>query len=412
MRCAEHDGTLWLDLADQTGRAVHVTRRGWSVEDEPPVLFKRTSLTSPLPEPARGGKLDDLWKWLNVKEDDRPLVAAELVSRLFSDVPHVVLAILGEYGTAKTTTTKILVLLTDPSPVLTRKPPRDQESWVTTAAGSWVVAMDNLSDIPPWLSDSLCRASTGEGDVRRKLYTDGDFAVFSFRRCVIFNGIDVGALATDLANRTLPITLQLIADADRKDETAFWADWETDHPKLLGAVLSLASKVLARLPEVKLAKVPRMADYARVLAAVDLALGTGASARYVDQERNLAAESLSDDPFAGAILARVCEVFEGTSASLLAKVHPGQEDWKPPKGWPANARQVTGQLTRLAPAFRKTGWSVENLGSDNHDNVLHWRISPPAQPEKVREGTRQPSQDSQAARNAEGWRDSRRTFSG
>ena len=159
--------------------------------------------------------------------------------------------------------------LLDPSPVPVRKPPRDMESWVTMAAGSWVVALDNLSDIPPWLSDSLCRASTGDGDVRRRLYTDGDYAVFAFRRCIIFNGIDVGALATDLADRTLPLTLDPIPESDRKDEKTFWSDWDTAHPKLLGAILSLASDVLRRLPEISLEKTPRMADYAQVLAAVD-----------------------------------------------------------------------------------------------------------------------------------------------
>jgi hypothetical protein len=44
--------------------------------------------------------------------------------------------------------------------------------------------LDNLSTVPDWLSDSICRAVTGDGDVRRKLYTDGEHAVFSFRRAV------------------------------------------------------------------------------------------------------------------------------------------------------------------------------------------------------------------------------------
>ena len=167
------------------------------------------------------------------------------------------LAIFGEQGTGKTTQTKVLVSLLDPGPVPVRKPPRDTDSWVTTAAGSWVVGLDNLSDIPSWLSDSLCRASTGDGDVRRKLYSDSDYAVFAFRRCVIFDGIDVGALATDLADRTLPITLQPIPEGERKNEKAFWSDWGTDHPKLLGAVLSLASKVLGKASRDHLSRRPR-----------------------------------------------------------------------------------------------------------------------------------------------------------
>ncbi len=57
MRAAQHDGALWLDLGDSTGRAVRITSAGWAVEDQVPVLFKRTSLTGPLPEPQRGGDL-------------------------------------------------------------------------------------------------------------------------------------------------------------------------------------------------------------------------------------------------------------------------------------------------------------------------------------------------------------------
>jgi hypothetical protein len=236
LRTAQHDGALWLDLGDQAGRAVKVTARGWSVEAEAPVLFKRTALTGPLPEPQNGGSLDDLWDWLNVRGDDRPLIAAALVSALFSDQPHVILAIFGEQGTGKTTAVKVLALLLDPGPVPARKPPWDADSWVTAAAGSWVVGLDNLSDIPAWLSDALCRASTGDGDVRRKLWTDNDYAVFAFRRFVIFNGIDVGAMAPDLADRALPLNLALIPDEDRRDEESFWPDWRRDHPQLLGAL--------------------------------------------------------------------------------------------------------------------------------------------------------------------------------
>jgi hypothetical protein len=387
LRAAQHEGALWLDLADHTGRAVRITGQGWSIEDQPPVLFKRTSLTSPLPEPQRGGKLADLWTWLNVSKDDRPLVAAAMVAALFSEEPHVVLAIFGEQGTGKTTAVKVIVLLLDPSPAPTRKPPRDADSWVTAASGSWVVGIDNLSDIPAWLSDSLCRAVTGDGDVRRKLYTDADFAVFSFRRCIVFDSIDVGALAADLADRTVAITLDLIPDEDRRDEETFWAEWADAHPKLLGAVLDLASAVMARLPTVELKKKPRMADYARILAAVDAELGTKALQRYADRAAVLAAESLESEPFAAAVLRSMASPFEGYSAELLDLITPGEPDWKPPKEWPAKPGEVTGLMKRLAPTFRKVGWQVENLGTSNHRKLVRWKITPP---EDTRKGASEP----------------------
>lgn len=410
MRAAQHEGALWLDLGDHTGRAGRITARGWTIEDSAPVLFKRTALTGPLPEPARGGSISDLWGWLNVAEDDRPLVAAALVAALFSDQPHVVLAIFGEQGTGKTTALKVLVRLIDPSPVPVRKPPRDADSWVTAAAGSWVVGLDNLSDIPPWLSDSLCRASTGDGDVRRKLYSDSDYAVFSFRRCIIFDSIDVGALAPDLADRTVTITLELIPDEGRLDEETFWSEWAAAHPQLLGAVLDLAARVMARLPEIVLGRKPRMADFARILAAVDAELGTTAFDRYARQAANLAAEGLSGDPLAVRIMDAIDTTFEGTSAALLELMRPGDPEWKAPKGWPASARDVTGRLRRLAPAFRKTGWAVDDLGRGGHAKQVQWRISPPARTEKVSEDARErpqrPPGDSGAGDAGDGGQDS------
>jgi hypothetical protein len=400
LRAAQHEGALWLDLGDHTGRAVQITRNGWTVRDSAPVLFKRTALTGPVPEPQPGGTLGDLWEWLNVAEDDRPLVAAALVSVLFTEQPHVVLAIFGEQGTGKTTAVKVLVLILDPGPVPVRKPPRDADSWVTAAAGSWVVGLDNLSDIPSWLSDSLCRASTGDGDVRRKLYTDGDYAVFSFRRCIIFDAIDVGAMEPDLADRALPVTLDLIPDEDRRDEESFWPGWRQAHPLILGAVLDLASAVLARLPSVELARKPRMADYARILAAVDAEMGTSALARYACQSADLAAEGLSGDPFAARMQEIIVVPFDGTSAQLLAKVKPADPEWKAPKGWPKDARAVTGRMRRLAPAFRKTGWAIEDLGSDNHAKLLRWKVSPAGPTEESREDTREPPQDPHGAGNA------------
>jgi hypothetical protein len=389
LRAAQHEGALWLDLGDHTGRAVQITRDGWTVRDSAPVLFKRTALTGPVPEPQPGGTLGDLWEWLNVAEDDRPLVVAALVSVLFTDQPHVVLAIFGEQGTGKTTAVKVLVLILDPGPVPVRKPPRDADAWVTAAAGSWVVGLDNLSDIPSWLSDSLCRASTGDGDVRRKLYTDSDYAVFSFRRCIIFDAIDVGAMEPDLADRALPVTLDLIPDENRRDEESFWPGWRQAHPLILGAVLDLAASVLARLPSVELARKPRMADYARILAAVDAEMGTSALARYARQSADLAAEGLSGDPLAARIQEVFGGLFEGTSAELLNLVTPGDPEWKAPKGWPKDARAVTGRMRRLAPAFRKTGWMVEDLGRGGHGKQIQWKLSPPAPTEKVGEDARE-----------------------
>src|SRR5207248_3713428 len=43
LRVAEHDGALYLDLADDRWRTVEVTRSGWQIVSAPPVRFRRPS---------------------------------------------------------------------------------------------------------------------------------------------------------------------------------------------------------------------------------------------------------------------------------------------------------------------------------------------------------------------------------
>jgi len=373
LRVAEAHGAHYLDLGDTTGRAIKMTPDGWQVVNAPPIFFKRSALTSALPEPEPGGSLDELWQLLNVAEADYPLVAAWLVAVLHQGIAHPVLSLFGEQGTGKTTAGRHIVSTVDPSPVPTRKPPRDAESWVTAAAGSWVVGLDNLSSVPDWLSDSICRAVTGDGDVRRKLYTDGEHQVFAYRRCIIVNGIDLGGTRGDLAERMMPIHLEQISERHRRGDNEIGADWHAAHGRILGAVLDLAAGVAGRLPFVHLTSKPRMADFARILAAVDEVLGTDGLDHYVGKQRSLATDSLTADSFIQAMEANLTNGFTGTAAELLDCLTVDH----PPKGWPTHPRQVTQRLRRQAPSMRKAGWTVTDDGGANHDKVAHWTIRPP-----------------------------------
>jgi hypothetical protein len=60
LRVAEHAGRLYLDLCDRAWRAVETDAEGWRIVDRPPVKFRRTCGSQPLPEPERGGSLEEL----------------------------------------------------------------------------------------------------------------------------------------------------------------------------------------------------------------------------------------------------------------------------------------------------------------------------------------------------------------
>jgi hypothetical protein len=397
LRVAKANGAVWLDLGDAAETAIQIDSTGWSKAGEGvPVLFRRTALTGVLPVPQAEGDLDLLWDHLNVAKADRPLVVAWLVAAVVDpEIPHPILAMFGEQGTGKSTASRRIVAVVDPSPVPLRKPPRDQESWVTAAQGSWVVGLDNLSWVPDWLSDSLCRAATGDGDVRRALYTDGSLAVFAFRRCVLLNGIDVGALRGDLADRIVKIDLERIWESDRLTERQLSEQWDRDYAEILGGLLSLAAEVIGVLSSLRLESSPRMADFALILAALDQLQGTSGLARFLDQAASMAEDSLSSNPFLGR-MDELCLDFTGKAAELLAKVTPDADGWRPPRNWPKDPRAVTTLLRRNAPALRQAGWTVE--GEQDRDHYTVWTLR---HPEKAGISSPQGPQGPQSAETAD-----------
>lgn len=401
LRVAAHHAALILDLGDPTGRAVAITCAGWRIVDEPPVRFRRTAATGALPVPLRGGNLSALWNAVNVAKRYRPLVFAVLVAELIPDLPHPVVAITGEGGTGKSTATRRLASIIDPSPAQLRKAPRDVETWTTAAVGSWVVALDNLSGVPDWLSDALCRASTGDGDLRRRLYTDGDLHVIAFRRATMLNGIDLGALRGDLADRLVHILLDVISPDQRRLDATLDTDWRRAHPLVLGAVLDLTVKVLAALPGIHLRELPRMADYARVLAAVDKVLGTDGLTTYRGLADDLAHDVVTSDPVLIALAKSVHEERTVTSTELLAVITPYDVHGRAPKDWP-KARTLTAVLRRQASALRRLGWTVEEIPRDSTGyKVLRWRLKPPPQPPGAVAGQGREANDADNADNAE-----------
>ncbi|GBG39361.1 ATP-binding protein [Mycobacterium montefiorense] len=395
LRIAEHEGMAYVDTGRTDGQIIRIGGGRWTMTDAAPVRFLRTKLTGGMPLPAPDGDLARLWDFVNVSAEDRPVLLAVLVAALVQcDVPHPVLALFAEQGSAKSTTTRMLVDLIDPSPVPLRQAPRDADSWVIAASGSWVVALDNVSAIPPWLSDSLCRAATGDGSVKRALYTDADLAVLKFRRCVIVNGIDVGAVRPDLAERLATVELRRIDRQRRQAEATLRHEWQQALPGILGGLLSLAAVVHQRLETISLDAPPRMADFGRTLAAVDEALAADGLRRYLSRADQLSEDSLSADPFIERLRTSTLEPIIGKSAGeLLAMTTPAGDQWRRPKDWPKNGRDITAILRRHAPALRSLGWTIDDDGARNHRNVLLWTISPPQEDSMMKENS-QPSRSS------------------
>ena len=85
----------------------------------------------------------------------------------------------GEQGSAKSTTAKVQRKLIDPAKPPLRSLARDERDLFIAATNSLVIAIQNVSGLPVWQSDAVCRLSTGGGFATRELYSDDEEKIFS-----------------------------------------------------------------------------------------------------------------------------------------------------------------------------------------------------------------------------------------
>lgn len=365
VRVAATEDRVFIDLGNKEGEVVEVRAGSWGVILDPPVRFRRTSRTRALPTPKGGQPIESLRPFLRPSsEEDFYLCVVWLIAALSGRAPFVIMIVQGEQGSGKSTRTRVVVSLIDPSQAALRSPPRDERDAAIAASNRYVLACDNLSSTKEWLADELCRIATGGGLSTRKLYEDDEEMVFEIARPVVLNGIPDLATRPDLADRAIVARLKQIEETERKTEKAFWDSFEAWRPWLLGSLLDTLAKALAVLPTVVVERLPRMADFARLGVAVErvLAWPEGSFLAAYQANRTSSFESqLSADPVVAEVLSLLGEVpaWEGTSTALYAELcGRASESASRSQGWPRSPRGLHDHLQRLAPALRSAGVDV------------------------------------------------------
>ncbi len=358
VRVAGRNGTVYLDLGDPTWRAVEISPDGYRLVAEPPVRFRRSRAVLPLPEPTTGGSIDQLREVIYLaSDDDWLLLEAWLIGTLRPSGPYPVLGLDGEQGSGKSTTARMLRRLVDPSIAELRAEPREIRDLMVAAASGWLVALDNVSHLQPWLSDALCRISTGGAMSTRQLYTDGEEYFLEAIRPIEITGIASVITRGDLQDRSIGITLPTIPDRRRRPEVDLWAEYDRIQPAVLGAVCDAISCALRQESSVRLTSLPRMADFARWVTAAEPSLRCGDGAfllAYTGNRHHATEEMLEGDPLALA-LRGIALPWKGSAAELLEQLTPCD---RLPHGWPKSPRGLAGALRRLAPTLRRVGINV------------------------------------------------------
>jgi len=244
--------------------------------------------------------------------------------------------------------------------------PREDRDLFIAASNGHVLAFDNVSRLPSWISDTLCRLATGGGFAVRQLYTDQDEVLFDAARPVILNGIEDIVTRPDLADRAVFLTLEPIPEEKRRPEAELWAAFEAERPRILGVLLDAVAQGLKMLPQTKLEKLPRMADFALWASACETALWpAGTFWTAYCGNRNEAVESVLDaDPVAAAVRAVMLERTEwkGTATDLLgALAEMAGERIAKSKTWPNGPQALSGRLRRAATFLRNIGIEIDYM---------------------------------------------------
>jgi hypothetical protein len=364
IRVAGDPNHVWIDLCDAAWRQVEIDASGWRIvkPKDSPIRFRRTHGMLPLPIPEHGGSLRELRPFVNCGTDeDFSLLVAFCVGAANPAGPYPILILHGEQGTAKSTTTRVLRSLIDPNLGALRSEPREARDLMIAASNGWMIPFDNISRLEPWLSDCLCRLSTGGGFSTRTLYSDSEETIFQARRPTILNGIEELATRGDLLDRCIVLYLPRIVDGARRDERRFNCSFEAARPRLFGALLDAVSAAIRNHALVETKDLPRMADFSCWVVAAEATLGweRGTFIRAYRENRKVANELPLETTVAEAIR-RMSLPYEGTATKLLEALNAAvDESARKSKGWPSSGRVLSNALRRLAPNLRAVGICVE-----------------------------------------------------
>lgn len=371
-RFARRDGAVWIDMADARWRAIRVTAEGWEIVDTPPLLFRRYPHMGALPEPVRGGDLSLLFEPFAMGEAERVLLTAYAVTVPLADIPRPVLIVHGPQGAGKSTLLKRELAVLDPTGIDDLDLGGEPRELAQLLDQHGISFFDNVVKVPDAAARLLCKASTGGGFEKRKLYTDEESVILTFKRAVLVSAINIPTHAPDLLDRCLLVGLDRIPPERRKREEEMGRAFEAARPAILGGLLDALSGAMRVYPDLVLPELPRMADFAAWGAAVAEALRQTATvngrplrgadaflAAYRENVGRQTEEVLESDPVARAVRDLVQErgTWEGTASDLFAAFKVNHDDEMRAKdgGWPRRPDGLSRRLEVLHSTLADAG---------------------------------------------------------
>ncbi|HAS6891245.1 TPA: ATP-binding protein [Vibrio parahaemolyticus] len=358
--------TITIDLSN--GQIVQLSAQGVEVLDTMPacnedLYFQRPSFQLPMVTPKlpcddTKSALAKLRKFINTDTNTFFLLVAYMTYLMAhpkaKGVPYPILMIQGEKGAGKSFfCNNVLRGLLDPSAISAMAFPK-QSDFVLTINGMSLVVIDNLRSLTKRQSDLLCTVATKGTMTKRTLYKTAEVTMLELHSPLVLNGIHDFVKESDLASRCLRVNLEPMKKGNRRPEQELKAELEAAMPEIFGALLTLASKALAVLPDVEVMHEARMMDYAKWIGALETIwkLPEGKLQKvYEKNVESLMASGMADDSLTIAFTALLKKgngkPWKGKPSELLRKLQEFEENMYLPKGAAALSAKIKGQESSL-----------------------------------------------------------------
>lgn len=359
LRVANDDTGIYYDLTNKEWQTIKIIPEGWLIEPTPTVMFRRQTNQLQQVYPSREYEKNIFDKFTNLlnikKEDHKLLLKCYIIALLVPDIPKAILMLHGEPNSAKTTLLELIKMLIDPSSIRTLTCKKDNAEMAQQLDHNYLPYYDNLSYIPEWLSDTLCRASTGGSFSKRTLFTNDGDTYFSYIRNVGFSGVNLAATKSDLLRRGLIIELERIQTDSQRQVKQIWKEFEQLKPQLLGYIFDVLAKVLKRKQEgnINVKGLPSLADWGEWCELISQEMGNNQEVFIEAFNRNIEAQNeaaIEDSVIAEAIIYLMEKQtrWYGTAATLLAQLETFAPllgiNIKDHKTWPSRPNVLARRL--------------------------------------------------------------------
>jgi len=367
--------TLYYDLTTVDGKIVKITKDTIEITtlDLSSPIFIRTQSQKEQVMPVFDEKnlLNEMMLLLRISMENRQLFKVHLTSMFLEGFPIPIMSIIGEHGSIKTTISKSVKQIVDPSGSQTIALSKNIENLSLSFQSRFCVCLDNVSDINHMVSDFLCKAITGDGHAKRKLYTDSDEIIYEYKRKIILNGISPNFEFPDLVDRNIIYVTDKVPEDERITEEEFNKRFTNLLPSVLGQIFQILSDAMKIHDSVKaeIKLLPRSADFATWGECISRTLGYTPLSfinNYKDKIKLHSLETNESYPIISIVedMLKNKDRYEDTVQGFFNTVKTlaeseGIDVNSTHVHFPKSPNKIRSHITQLKPNFRTIGLEID-----------------------------------------------------